>query len=85
MSLSHVEISGVESERPLLTPCSLEKGLLCPTLLTATSESLSQRRLPSDSDLLMNDLTRKEINIEILHKRNCRFGNWWVIANSSQG
>lgn len=57
MSLSQVEISGVDPERPLLTPCSISDiGLLCPTLVAVTSESLSWRRLPSDSDLLKNDL-----------------------------
>jgi hypothetical protein len=61
MSLSQVDISGFESERPLLTPPSFsDRGLLYP-ILAATGDSFSHRRLPSDSDLLMNGLQMTKI------------------------
>lgn len=68
MSMSQAGISGVESERPLLlTPPSFsDKVLLYPTLAAATSDSLSQGRLPSESDLLMSDL--KITKKKCLHK-----------------
>lgn len=67
MSMSQAGISGVESERPLLTPPSFsDKVLLYPTLAADTSDSLSQGRLPSESDLLMSDL--KITKKKCLHK-----------------
>lgn len=63
ISLSQVEISGVESHSPWFTPplstfsVNAERGsFFCPIFLFATGVLFSLRILPSDKDLLNNDL-----------------------------
>lgn len=63
ISLSHVEISGVESECPWFAPplrifsVNAELGsFFCPIFPPATRVLFSWRILPSDRDLLNNDL-----------------------------
>lgn len=65
MSFSHVEISGVEPHRPstsdscLMLGCSAElTSVFDPESLSETFFWLSHRILPSDRDLLMNDLKK---------------------------
>lgn len=62
-ALSHAEISGAESERPVISSaCGSLEGTaelrvsLCPKLQAGAGVLLSHRILPSDSDLLINDL-----------------------------
>lgn len=66
MSFSQVEISGVESHRPLTfdSCCTLEGSAEEATLFGPASQPetgvwLSRRILPSDRDLLINDLNNK--------------------------
>lgn len=65
ISLSEVEISGVDSDRPLafdwrtLSESDELGSFLCPPLQADTGVLLSQRMFPSDSDLLMIDLSSK--------------------------
>lgn len=61
MSLSQVDISGDESERPLVPPCDPSgKGELenfpCLSFVAEIGDPLSRRMFPSEKDLLKNDL-----------------------------
>lgn len=76
MSLSQVEISGVESQRPLAPPCWCILGgnaefsnSFCPTVQLDTAMLPSHRILPSDRDLLINDLQEEILNVfqECIH------------------
>lgn len=47
----------MDSERHLSPPCSLsDKSPLCPAFIAAKDDSFSQRILPSERDLLKNNL-----------------------------
>lgn len=70
MGVLIIEISGTESERFLLFPCATsDESWLSATSVLAIWESLSERILPSDSDLLIINLQKHQVSIRLIQRR----------------